>query len=170
MLDTNTFYYIYDNGLIDKIKTSASKRNLKLFATHIQLDEIQKSGDDTRKEAIMLIKAIENLHVKIIPTCATVVDIEKEYSRHGFIGSKVGQTRLPKQQEDIGLLEDLKKVNSKNPLKNTSDLIILYTAVIENMDFLVTHNIDDFKKGLVFKENKNMNLQLINNHEFGKLV
>jgi hypothetical protein len=37
-----------------------------------------------------------------------------------------------------GLLEGLKKVNSKNPLKETADLIILYTAAVEKMDFLVT--------------------------------
>jgi len=60
---------------------------------------------------------MENLHVKIIPTFATVVGIEKDYSRHAFIGSKVGQMRLPKLQEDIGLLEGLKKVKSKSPLK-----------------------------------------------------
>jgi hypothetical protein len=37
----------------------------------------------------------------------------------------------------------------------------------------VTYNVDDFKKGLkVFKENKNknMNLQLISNTEFEKLL
>jgi hypothetical protein len=56
------------------------------------------------------------------------------------------------------LFKDLKKVNIKNPLKNTADLIILYTAVIEKMDYLVTDNINHFRKGLkVFKENKNKN-------------
>jgi hypothetical protein len=89
---------------------------------------------------------MENLHVKIIPTFATVVGIEKDYSRDAFIGSKVGQMRLPKLQEHIALLEGLKKV--KSPLKNTADLIILYTAVIENMNYLVTDNIDDFKRDL----------------------
>jgi hypothetical protein len=53
----------------------------------------------------------------------------EEYPRHGFIGSKVGQTRLPKRHEDMGLLEGLKRVNSKNPLKNTADLIILLLRI-----------------------------------------
>jgi hypothetical protein len=167
MLDTNTLNYIYDNGLIDRIKTSVNKGSIQLFATHIQLDEIQKSSDDIKKEAIK--KAKEILHIKIVPTSATVVAIEK-HSKHGFVGSRVGQTSLL-NQDDIGLLEGLKKVNNRNPLKNTADLIILYTAVIEKMDYLVTDNIDDFKKGFeVFKQNKSTKLQLISNIEFEKLV
>jgi hypothetical protein len=82
MLDTNTFDYIYDNGLIYKIKASIPKRSLEFFATHIQIDEIQKSSNDAKKKAIR--KAIENLHVKIIPTCATVVGIEKSIQDMGL--------------------------------------------------------------------------------------
>lgn len=171
-LDTNTFDYIYENDIIDKIKSSVLKWKLQLFATHIQIDEVQKSlSDDTKKETIK--KAIENVHVKIIPTSATVVGIGLEkYSKHGFIGSKVGgQIRLPSHQDDTVLFKDLKKVNTKNPLKNTADLIILYTAVIEKMDYLATDNINHFRKGLkVFKENKNTKLELINNTEFEKLL
>jgi rRNA-processing protein FCF1 len=62
MLDTNTFDYIYENNIIDKIKSSVLEGKLQLFATHIQIDEIQKASDDTKKETIK--KAIENVHVK----------------------------------------------------------------------------------------------------------
>jgi hypothetical protein len=158
MLDTNTFDYIYENDIIDKIKSSVLKEKLQLFATHIQIDEIQKPSDDTKKERIK--KGIENVHVKIISTFATVVGIGLEKcSKHGFIGFKVGrQIHLPSLQDDTVLFKDLKKVNIKNPLKNTADLIILYTAVIEKMDFLATDNINHFRKGLkVIKENKNKN-------------
>jgi hypothetical protein len=49
----------------------------------------------------------------------------------------------------------LTKVNNKHPLKNTADLLIIYTAIKENMEFLVTANTNDFEKPLeLFKKER----------------
>ena len=45
---------------------------------------------------------------------------------------------------DADILKKLQR-NTTNPMGNTADLSILFTAVKENMDYLVTHNIKDFK-------------------------
>jgi hypothetical protein len=36
----------------------------------------------------------------------------------------------------------------KHPLKNKADLLTIHTAIKEDMDFLITGNIDHFKKPL----------------------
>jgi hypothetical protein len=82
MLDTNTFYYIYDNGLIDKINTSVNKGSIQLFATHIQLDEIQKSSDDVKKKAIR--KAIENLRKNNSNMCSCCRYSEEVFKRRVY--------------------------------------------------------------------------------------
>lgn len=54
---------------------------------------------------------------------------------------------------DIQLLEMLERVKMKHPLKITA--LTLYTAIKENVDFLITENIDDFERPLEpFKNRK----------------
>ena len=65
---------------------------------------------------------------------------------------------------DAQLLEALTKVNSKLPLKNKADLLIIYTAIKENIDFLVTDDIDDFEKPLeLFRKERGTKLELRSN-------
>ena len=73
--------------------------------------------------------------------------------------------------KDIEILRQCEKINSKNPMKNAADLVILYTAIEEKMDYLVTGNTDDFRKCLeLFKATKDIKLELRCNIELEKLL
>jgi hypothetical protein len=87
-----------------------------------------------------------------------------------YNGSRVVCARVA-SEEDIHLLGILTKVNMIRPLKNRVDLLTFYTAIKEDMDFLVTENIDDFEKPLkLFKMEKGTKLQLRNITDFEKLL
>jgi hypothetical protein len=46
---------------------------------------------------------------------------------------------------DVDILEKLQKPTLSNPMSNTADLSILYTAVKKKMDYLITDNTSDFE-------------------------
>ncbi|MDF2738358.1 MAG: hypothetical protein K0S93_2218, partial [Nitrososphaeraceae archaeon] len=46
---------------------------------------------------------------------------------------------------DVDILEKLQKPTLSNPMSNTADLLILYTAVKKKMDYLITDNTSDFE-------------------------
>jgi hypothetical protein len=57
------------------------------------------------------------------------------------------------------------------PHKNRADLLTFYTAIKEDMDFLVTEKIDDFEKPLkLFKMERGTQLQLRNITDFEKML
>ena len=62
MLDTNTLDYIYDNKthLVLKLR-NLSKKNIHLYITHIQQDEINKMNDVYQKSCINKIISIIEL-------------------------------------------------------------------------------------------------------------
>jgi hypothetical protein len=151
MLDTNAFDYIYDIKLIDKVQKAVDNGKIKLFATDAQYQEIEKIRESTRKQGLK--NMAEKLQVAFLATSAAVVGLDKP-GKKGLNGSKVGMAKVV-SDNDAQLLEALTKVNSKHPLKNTADLLIIYTAIKENMDFLVTANTDDFEKPLeLFKKKR----------------
>jgi hypothetical protein len=115
-----------------------------LFATDVQKQEIEGIPNSTRRQGIKRIA--EEMQIRFIKTSTAVVALDQQ-SKKGFRGSRVGEARVV-SDDDSQLLETLTKVNIKHPLKNTADLLIFYTAVKENMDYLVTGNTDDFKKPL----------------------
>jgi hypothetical protein len=106
----------------------------------------------------------EQIKVTFLETSAAVVGLDKP-SRKGFDGSRVGMAKVV-SDDDVQLLESLIKLKSKHPLKNWADLLIIYTAIKENMDFLVTANRDDFEKPLeLFKKEKSTRLELRSNRD-----
>jgi hypothetical protein len=167
MLDSNTFDYIYNNGLTNKVQKAVNDGTLQLFATDVQYQEIEKIPNDTRKQAI--IQTAEEIRVRFIETSAMVFALDQP-GKKGFDGSRVGHARFASEQ-DIQLLETLTKVNMKHPLKNKADLLTFYTAIKENMNYLVTENMDDFKKPLeLFKRERNTKLQIIHSTDLEKLL
>jgi hypothetical protein len=167
MLDSNTFDYIYDNGLTSKVQNAIDNGKLQLFATDVQKQEIEKIPNDTRKQAIR--QTAEEIRVEFKETSGVVVALDQP-GKKGFNGSRVDHARIA-SDEDIQLLETLTKVNMKYPLKNSADLLIFYTAIKENMDYLVTENTDDFKKPLeLFKRERNTKLQIIHSTDLQKLL
>jgi hypothetical protein len=91
-------------------------------------------------------------------------------SEKGYNGSRVDCARVA-SEEDMHLLETLTKVNMIRPHKNRADLLTFYTAIKEDMDFLVTENIDDIEKPLkLFKMERGTKLQLRNITDFEKML
>jgi hypothetical protein len=86
------------------------------------------------------------------------------------VDQKLARARII-SENDRQLLEALTKINIKHLLKNKADLLIFYTAVKENMDYLVAGNMQDFKKPLeLFKIERDTKVQVINNTQFEKLL
>lgn len=167
MLDTNTFDHIYDNRLTNKVQNAVDNGKLQLFATDVQKQEIEGIPNNSRKQGIK--QAMGEIQIQFIEASAAIVALDQQ-PRKGFRGSRVGEARVV-SEEDSQLLETLTKVNIKHPLKNRADLLIFYTAIKENMDYLVTGNTNDFKKPLeLFKIERGTKLQVKNNTDFEKLL
>ena len=90
-------------------------------------------------------------------------------TKKGFGGSRINHCRILDDQ-DVQLLEELRQVNMQNPLKNSGDILTLYTAIKENIDYLVTKD-TRFKKSLeLFKVKKDTMLQVIDHEGFKGLL
>jgi len=169
MLDTTTLNHIYDNNLTNKVQRAVDNGKLQLFATDVQKQEIAGiRNDEKRKQGLK--HAVEEMRVEFIETSDMVValDLDQE-SRRGFRGSKVG-SRIP-SDEDVPLLKRLVRENKINPLKKRGDISTFYTAVKENMDYLVTENTADFKGLLeIFKIERDTILQIKNHTKFEELL
>jgi hypothetical protein len=162
MLDSNAFDYIYDNKLTEKVRRAVDGGKVKLFATDAQKQELAKISGSKRKW--VLEQTSEKIKVSFLETSAAVVGLHNP-GKKGFNGSRVGMAKVA-SDEDIQLLEALITHNSKHPLKNWADLLIFYTAIKENMDFLVTANKDDFEKPLeLFKKERSTRLELRSNRD-----
>ena len=142
MLDTNTLNYIYTHQklLVSKLK-SFSKKHIHLFITHVQQDEINKMKDYPKKSCIN--KIISIIGIKRVLTANTVIGIDDPCER-GFTGSSIDMYELL-DDIDLHVLEKLQKHTPSNPMGNTADLSILYTAVKKKMDYLITDDTSDFE-------------------------
>ena len=138
-----------------------------MFATDVQEQEIKEIPYDIRKQGIK--QTAEKIRVKFMETSAMIVALDQKCEK-GFRGSRVDGTRIA-SDEDGQLLKTLSKFSAKCLFKNQADLLIFYTAIKENMDFLVTRNIDDFKKPLeLFKVERGTKLQIKDNKDFEELL
>lgn len=142
MLDTNTLDYIYDNkiNLVPKLRNLA-KKYIHLYITHIQQDEVNKMTDNYKKSCIN--KIISNIGIRRILTSSAIIGID-EPSKHGFISSNIGMYEFV-DDIDLPFLEKLQRYTASNPMGNTADLIILYTAIKKKMHYLITDNTSDFE-------------------------
>ncbi|HEX7141625.1 MAG TPA: hypothetical protein VF222_04025 [Nitrososphaeraceae archaeon] len=141
MLDTNTLDYIYTHQilLVSKLK-SFSKKHIHLYITHVQQDEINKMKDISKKSCIN--KIISIIGIKRVLTASTVIGIDE--NKRGFTGSSIDMYELV-DDIDLHVLEKLQKHTPSNPMGNTADLSILYTAVKKKMDYLITDDTSDFE-------------------------
>jgi rRNA-processing protein FCF1 len=162
MLDTNTLDYIYDNKitLVSKLRNFA-KKHIHLYITHIQQDEINKMTDNYKKSCIN--KIISNIGIRRILTSSAIIGID-EPSKHGFIGSSIGMYEFV-DDIDLPILEKLQKHTLSNPMDDTADLSILYTAVKKKMDYLITD--DNHFESMLKEMSKDIpnNLELKKNHD-----
>ena len=112
-----------------------------MYITHIQQNEINKIKDITKIDCIN--KIISIIGIKRIIT-STIMDID-EPSKYEFNDSNIGLYEIVDDSDDSHILRKLQRNTRVNPLGNTADLSILYTAVKKKMDYLITDNISDFE-------------------------
>jgi rRNA-processing protein FCF1 len=138
MLDANTFDFIYDNdsSLVPKLEILVNSNKLSLYMTHIQRDEIEKIGNIGKRHRIKEI--IKLIKIQTIVTSNAFVGTDFP-SKHGYNGSRIGMSKVV-NDNDASMLEKLQK-KTTNPMGNTADLSILYTAIKENMDYLITNDL-----------------------------
>jgi hypothetical protein len=184
MLDTTVLNHIYNNDLTNKVRKAVDNGKLQLFATDVQKQEIAGiQNDEKRKQGIQ--QAVEEMQVEFIETSAAVIALDSEQeSRRGFRGSKVGRSRIASDEDaellklsneelklsnddDGELSETVSKLSTECLFENQADLLIFYTALEENMDYIVTGNTRDFIKPLEhFKMETGTKLQLITPKQF----
>ena len=142
MLDTNTLDYIYTNKtrVVPKLK-NFYKKQINLYITYVQQDEINKIRDISKKSCINKIISITG--IKRVLTASTIIGNNKS-RKHEFIDSNIDMYELV-DDTDVDILGKLQKLTLSNPMSNTADLLILYTAVKKKMDYLITDNTSDFE-------------------------
>jgi hypothetical protein len=115
-LDSNIFdKIISDKEVKNKILILKRSNKMKIFTTHIQLDELNATPNETkRKKLVECAKEIS----ECIPTMGVVIGV-----------SKVGMARISNGEE-------IQKIR-QNQLKMTRDSLISSTAS-SDADFLVT--------------------------------
>lgn len=163
MLDSNADY-IYDNELTDKVRKAVDDGKMKLFATDVQKQEIEEIPDDTRKQGIE--QMAKKIRVKFIGTSAAVVALDQKGVR-SFHGSRVDWAKVIDDNEKQ-LLEKITRKGMLSQLKNSADILTLFTAIKENMDYLVTDDIG-FEKSLnKVKMEIETKLQIISYKDFDR--
>jgi hypothetical protein len=159
MLDKNAFDYIIKNKLRDKVRNAVNNGKFQLFATDVQRQEIDADEDRTRVEAIN--QLIVESGIEFLPTLGIIVQDEPKDKR-GYRGPRANYVVLS-SEEDRELLTVL------NPRKR-ADRLILNTAK-QDMDYLVTDNIDDFEEQLErLKKVTHTKLELKTNEDFEELL
>ena len=146
MLDTNTLDYIYTNNtqLVPKLR-NLSKKNIHLYITHVQQEEINKIRNISKRSCIN--KIISIIGIKRIFTARTTLGSDKSTNKHGFMDSQIDMYELV-DDSNLDILKKFQKSIISNPISNTADLSILYTAVKKKMDYLITDNTSDFESML----------------------
>jgi hypothetical protein len=166
MLDSNPFVYIYDNKLTDKLRKAVDDGKVKLFATDVQKQEIQKISNSTRKKGVK--QTAQEIQVAFIATSGAVLGSDQE-GRDGFGGSRVDQSRVIDDQEKR-LLEIITRKGMQRPLKNSADVLTLFSAIKENIDYLVTNDTAFEKLLEVLKMDMDIVLKIKSYEDFNKLL
>jgi hypothetical protein len=167
MFDSNTFDYIYNNDLTNRVQKAVGNGSLQLFATDVQEQEIDGILDETKK------RIIGKLPVRFIATSTAVAALNQPQT--GLSGSRVDKSKVI-SDEDKKLLKKLKEIKNElqpksvDPLKDIGDILTLFTAIEENMDFIVTNDAD-FKRFLErFKKGRDTKIQIMDHEGFRRLL
>jgi hypothetical protein len=49
-------------------------------------------------------------------------------------------------EKEANLLQNKRKINIKSPMKNSADILIVYTAIRQQLDYLITDDKKTLKK------------------------
>ena len=159
MPDTNTFDFLYDNNQINKLIELIEKGNITLVICQVQSDEIDKIGDETKKNAL------EKIPWEKIPSSIGWVGVEDRYNR-GYLAPKVNGVKTV-SVDDAKIVNKYRRGRTEtHPVGNEGDLAIVFTAIKEGMDYLIS---DDEEVSRVYeglKVDYNSNLEFLDNQTF----
>lgn len=163
MLDTNAFDFIFENNLINNFNNLVEKQKIQNFSTYVQSDEIEKISDDNKKNKLKTISC------QFIPSHVGFVGIDYE-SKRGFNGSRVDGFRVV-GEEDSKIIDQVKKSPTEShPLGNSADIAISFSAIKENLDYLISDNDDLIKVFEKIKSQMNTKTRVISNQNFLKIM
>ncbi len=163
MLDTNSYDFLHDNNLIEKFNTLVEKKVIENYGTHVQADEIEKISKPEKKNLI------KQISCKFVPSSVGFVGVDYQ-SKRGFDGSKVGGFKIV-DNEGSEIIDKIKTPpTSTHHLGNTADIAIVYTAIKESLEYLISDNDDIFKIFEKLSEKINTNLKVITNQQFQILI
>jgi rRNA-processing protein FCF1 len=144
MIDTSVFNHIYNHNLTSDIESFfRNNKGIEVYITTTQEEELNAITDACRKASILgLIRAIST---KIVAASLGVAGLD-DTSPHtfGYKGPRAGEVGVAEINGNN--LDEIKKLRGsvkRNPLGEfAADVTILDTAVIEDMDYLVTSDKD----------------------------
>ena len=159
MLDTNTFDYIFDQNILPIVSSLINSEFISLVICRVQIDEIDKISDAQKKQFI------ENIPCEKIPTSIGYVGVEDRYNR-GYLAPRVDWCKAV-DDEDAKLVNKYRRGRTEShPVGNEGDLSIVFTAIKENLDFLVS---DDSEVQRIFeglKSDFDSELKFLDNESF----
>jgi len=127
ILDTNVFNQVLD-GEIDVKRFQGNK----LFATHVQFDELQETPDSVRREK--LVSVFTWIGPKQIPTESAVWGVSKWGEVKWSDGVKFFETILARLKE-----LDIRSKKTKKPKNQSRDILIAVTAIKQKL-VLITND------------------------------
>jgi hypothetical protein len=168
LLDNNAFDYIYDNNLTDKVLKAVDEGKVQLFATDVQKQESENFPNNKQTRKQQLIETSEKIRVEFIATYGGVVAPNQD-DVEGFGGSKPDRVRVMGDREKQ-LSEAITHYCIQDQLKNSADVLALITAIMKNMDYLVTND-EGFEKSLkILKMDIDTKLQIMSFEDFRGLL
>lgn len=159
MIDTNTFDFLYENKLLEKLSNLIKKTIFSLVICRVQMDEIEKISEPEKK------KIIQSILIEKIPTSIGWVGVEDRYNR-GYLAPRSDWVKAVNNEDAVIVNKYRRGRTSTHPVGNEGDLAIVYTAIKEGMDYLVS---DDKEVKRVYDELKsdfNSDLKFLDNTSF----
>jgi len=163
MPDTNTFDFLYEKELLEKLSNSIKKNIFSLIICRVQMDEIEKISKSEKK------KIIQSVPCEKIPTAIGWIGVEDRYNR-GYLAPRSDWCKIVKN-EDADIVNKYRRGRTPtHPVGNEGDLAIVYTAIKEGIDYLVS---DDEEVKRVFdglKSDFNSDLKFLDNISFAEML
>jgi len=133
MPDTNTFDYLYDRNLVNKITELIHEKILSLIICQVQIDELEAIPSGTKKQSI------ESIPKNKIPSSIGWTAPSERYNR-GYEGPRTNWVKIV-SDDDAEIVNKFRRFpTDTHPVGNTADLAIVYTAIKEEMNYLISND------------------------------
>ena len=163
MLDTNTLDYVFDHDLLEKLSLIVESKRIQLIICRVQMDEIEKITEHSKKQYIELIP------YEKIPVSVGWIGVEDRFNR-GFLAPRVGWVNLVDEGDAKIINQYRRKRTDTHPVGNEGDLSIVFTAVKQKLNYLVSNDMEVKRLHQKLKADFHSDLNFIDNETFVKYV